>query len=145
MAKTYLVDSSFLIAVARKNHEFHDPCYAFARHHSDAEWVVPPVALFEFHSAMSRRNKVENTAGEPFRELHWPNVRYYDPDQPFARRVWELDLFNKFEHLGGTDLMYACIAKVEAIPLVTRDSNFLLYSDEIVIVNPVTGFNTRET
>ena len=46
--------------------------------------------------------------------------------------------------LGGTDLMYACIAKVESIPLVTRDSNFLLYGDEIVIVNPVTGLNTRE-
>jgi predicted nucleic acid-binding protein len=144
MKKTYLVDSTYLIAVARKNHEFHDPCYAFAKTHADAEWVIPPVAVFEFQAAQSRRNKVENVHEESFRELRWPNARYYEVDQRFAQRVWEQDLFNKFEHLGGTDLLYACIAKVESIPLVTRDSNFLLYSDEIVIINPVTGFNTRE-
>jgi predicted nucleic acid-binding protein len=140
MKKTYLIDG-FITAVARKNHEFHDPCYAFARHHADAEWVIPPMALFEFHSAQSRRNKIENVHDEHFRELHWPNVRYYEITQLFAHKAWDLDLYNKFENLGGTDLIYACIAKVEAIPLVTRDSDFLLYSDEIVIVNPITGLN----
>jgi len=144
MSKTYLVDASFMVAVARKTHEFHEPCYNFARQHADAVWVIPPMAMFEFHSSLSRRNKAENVADEGFRELQWPNARYYDIDQQLARKSWELDLFNRFANLGGSDLIYACIAVVESIPLVTRDSDFLLYSDAIVIVNPVTGLNTRE-
>lgn len=144
MKKTYLVDAGFMVAVARRNHEFHEPCYNFARHHGDAVWVIPPMALFEFHASQSRRNKIENTHDEQFHTLNWPHARYYDIDQQFARKAWELDLFNRFENLGGSDLIYACIARVEGIPLVTRDSDFLLYSDEIVIVNPVTGLNTRD-
>jgi len=144
MSKTYLVDAGFMVAVARKNHEFHEPCYHFARLHADAVWVIPPMAVFEFHSSLSRRNKVENVHDEGFRELHWPKARLYEIDQQLAQKAWELDLFNRFENLGGVDLIYACIAKVESIPLVTRDSDFLLYADDIVIVNPVTGLNTRE-
>ena len=47
-----------------------------------------------------------------------------------------MDLPNLFEHLKGADLVYACVAKVEKIPLVTCDEHFEQYSAEIEVVNP---------
>ena len=47
-----------------------------------------------------------------------------------------MDLANLFEHLKGADLIYASVAKVEGIPLVTCDGDFEQYSAEIDVVNP---------
>ena len=54
----------------------------------------------------------------------------------FLKRVWDLDLYNIFLSLKGADLLYACIAKVEEIPLVTHDGDFDQYEGTIQIIRP---------
>ena len=46
-------------------------------------------------------------------------------------KVRELELYDRFSCLKGADLLYACIARVEDNLLVTHDSDFDPYSDEL--------------
>jgi hypothetical protein len=51
-------------------------------------------------------------------------------------KVYDLGLYDKFSTLRGADLLYACIARVENIPLVTHDSDFSPYSKELELIKP---------
>lgn len=54
----------------------------------------------------------------------------------FLWRVSEQNLYDLFLNLKGADLVYACIAKSESIPLVTHDKQFNQYSKELQLINP---------
>lgn len=47
-----------------------------------------------------------------------------------------------FSRLRGGDLLYACIAYVEGIPLVTHDQDFDRYSDKLRLINPPNIYGT---
>jgi len=64
------------------------------------------------------------------------NTELYHVTGEFLARVWELGLYDRFSGLRGADLLYACIALVEGIPLVTHDADFDLYSDQIRLIKP---------
>ena len=52
-------------------------------------------------------------------------------------QVAEMDFAESFRALKGCEIfVYACVAKVEKIPLVTCDEHFEQYSAEIEVVNP---------
>jgi hypothetical protein len=64
------------------------------------------------------------------------NTELYQVTKKFLAKVHELGLYDKFSALRGADLLYACIARVENIPLVTHDSDFDPYSKELTLIKP---------
>lgn len=68
--------------------------------------------------------------------LSYENSELYNVSQEFLLKVYELNLYDKFSTLKGADLLYACIAKVENIPLVTHDNDFEPYSGEVTLIRP---------
>lgn len=137
----YALDASVLASIVNSNDAEHLPCYSFFRnlHDNDAAtWVVPGLIFFEFQATQSRRYKRRRPDARIFRHapLFMTNTELYHVTGEFLARVWELGLYDRFSGLRGADLLYACIALVEGIPLVTHDADFDLYSDQIRLIKP---------
>jgi predicted nucleic acid-binding protein len=129
-----LVDSSFLISAIRTCDQNHWACYSYLCNHEDSIWVVPTIAYFEYQAAQSRLKREGKGA---YRELYIPNLEVYDISVKLIRQAVELDLPNRFEKLRDPDLIYACIAKIEGIPLVMCDGDFDQYANEFTVINPL--------
>jgi predicted nucleic acid-binding protein len=128
-----VVDASFLISAIRSCDDNHQQCLQFFHDHEDVTWIIPTLAYFEYQAAQSRLKREGKKA---YRELYIPDFKVYELTHNFIRQVAEMDLPNLFERLKGSDLVYACVAKVEKIPLVTCDGDFEQYSAEIEVLNP---------
>lgn len=114
--KRLLVDASFLISAIRSCDTNHVACYSFFRNHEDdTKWIVPTIAYFEYQAAQSRLRREGKRA---YRDLYIPNVEVLEISTDLMRKTAELDLANIFDNLRGADLIYACIAKTEGIPIV---------------------------
>jgi predicted nucleic acid-binding protein len=124
MPERLLVDACFLTSLIRSTDANHDRATAFYHQHLGATWVVATLAYFEFQAAQSR-------SGHTYREMYVSNLEVFELTLEFARRCAQQQVFNKFLKLRGADLVYACIAKVEGIPLVTFDKAFDFYRGEI--------------
>ena len=141
MRKRYALDASVLASIVNSDDVEHFSCYSFFRNHDDndeAYWVVPGLIFFEFQATQSKRDRTR-LPGEPvFRNapLHYENAELYHVTKKFLAKVYELDLYERFSRLRGADLLYACIACVEGIPLVTHDSDFDPYSKELTLIKP---------
>lgn len=137
----YALDASVLASIVNSDDAEHYSCYSFFRNlHDDdkALWVVPGLIFFEFQAAQSRRYR-ERRSGKPvYRNapLFYTNTELYHVTKKFLIKVSELELYDKFSHLKGADLLYACIARVEGIPLVTHDGGFDRYKGEIELIKP---------
>lgn len=68
--------------------------------------------------------------------LYYENTELYHVTKKFLAKVYNLGLYDKFSTLRGADLLYACIARVENIPLVTHDSDFDPYRKELTLIKP---------
>src|SRR5262249_35214890 len=99
----------------------------------------------EFQAVQSRRYRDRKLKGPVFRHapLFIENCELYQVTGSFLARVWELGLYDIFSQLKGADLLYACIAKVEGIPLVTHDAGFDKYKSELTIINPRELYRSR--
>jgi predicted nucleic acid-binding protein len=134
MKKRYVLDASVLASIVNSDDSEHFSCYSFFRNLHDedaATWVVPGLIFFEFQATQSRRNREKRkSSSDPHRlaPLFETNCELYNVTPPFLKKVWDMGLYDKFSGLKGADLLYACIAKVEAIPLVTHDGHFDRYS-----------------
>jgi hypothetical protein len=71
------------------------------------------------------------------------DTELYHVTGEFLATVWELGLYDRFSTLKGADLLYACIALVENILLVTHDSDFDRYSDQISLIKPRELYGTE--
>jgi predicted nucleic acid-binding protein len=100
--------------------------------------VVPGLIFFELQAVRARRkrDKVEDRPPYGRIPLYMENSELYEVTPAFLKRVWALDLYNVFLSLKGADLLCACIAKVENIPLVTHDKDFDQYESTIQIIRP---------
>ena len=127
------MDASFLVSVIRSCDVNHFVCYNYFKNNENSIWVVPTIAYFEYQAAQSRLRREGKKA---FRELFIPNLEVYELSLSVIRKTAELDLANIFDKLRGADLIYACIAKIEEIPLVTCDTQFDYYSNVIKVINP---------
>lgn len=141
MKRRFALDASVLTSIVNSDDVFHQPCYQFFRKLNDADaaiWVIPGLIMFEYQAAQSRRYRELHPGKKVFRfaPLYVDKCELYDVSVEFLWKVDELGLYDLFNHLKGADLVYACIAKVEAIPLVTHDKQFLQYGAEIEIINP---------
>jgi hypothetical protein len=68
--------------------------------------------------------------------LYYENTELYEVTKEFLAKVYKLSLYDVFSTLRGADLLYACIARVENIPLVTHDSDFDPYNNELTLIRP---------
>ncbi len=141
MRERYVLDASVLGAVMNLDDPAHHECYWYFRSHFDAgtaTWVVPGLIFFELQAMRSRRNRERIDIRPPFHSvpLYLENTQLYEITPTFLQRVEELDLYRTFDFLRGADLLYACIARVEDLPLVTRDGHFDRCRDVIQLIDP---------
>ena len=141
MQKRYALDASVLASIVNSDDAEHFSCYSFFRDLNDddkALWVVPGLIVFEFQAAQSRRYRKLHPDRSVFRQapLFYENSEIYQVTKRFLKKVYKLNLYDVFSHLRGADLLYACIARVENIPLVTHDSDFDPYSKELTLIKP---------
>lgn len=139
--KRYALDANVLASIVDSRDAEHFSCYSFFRnlHDEDAAiWVVPGLIFFEFQATQSKKAKKRGKSSSPYRHapLFETNTELYHVTESFLAKVWDLELYNKFGHLKGADLLYACIAKVENIPLVTHDADFDKCQGEITLIKP---------
>ena len=99
---------------------------------------MPGLIFFEFQASQSRRYKERRSDAAVFRHapLFITNTELYHVTEQFLAKVWQLGLYERFSNLKGADLLYACMAHVEDIPLVTHDADFDRYSDELRLIKP---------
>ena len=141
VSQRYALDASVLASIVNSDDAEHFACYSFFRNLHDedaATWVVPGLIFFEFQATQSRRYKERRPDTSVFRDapLFMTNTELHHVTGEFLARVWQLGLYDRFSSLKGADLLYACIAFVEDIPLVTHDSDFDRYSDQIRLIKP---------
>src|SRR6266496_2430667 len=114
MRQRYVLDASVLASIVNSDDAEHFSCCSFFRNLHDGDkalWVVPGLILFEFETTQSRRYR-ELRPGRPvFRNapLFYTNTKLYHVTKKFLIKVSELELYDKFNHLRGADLLYACI------------------------------------
>lgn len=147
--KRYVLDASVLVAIVNSDHDQHFSCYSFFRNINDNEsvrWVVPGLIFFEFQATQSRLHRKRRSDQKVFRNapLYYENTDIYHVTKNFLIKVNKLDLYNKFNLLRGQDLLYACIAHVEGIPLVTHDSDFDPYRDDLTLIKPKDLYGTGD-
>jgi predicted nucleic acid-binding protein len=141
MKQRLALDASVLTSIVNSDDVHHIPCYSyFVKHHEadTAQWVIPGLIIFEYQATQSRRYR-ERRPGKPvfrFAPLYVDKCQLYHITQKFLHTVDELKLYDLFNHLKGADLLYACIAKVEDIPLVTHDKQFNQYRNDLRLINP---------
>jgi predicted nucleic acid-binding protein len=117
----------FLTSVIRTADVHYNIANQFYKRNSDAVWVIPTLAYFEFQAAQSR-------SGRRYRYVYINALEVFELTLDFTRRCREKQLFERFLKLRGADLVYACIAKVEGIALVTFDQDFDDYAGDIEII-----------
>jgi len=131
--KRYVLDSSVLVSAINSNDVNHVSCYSFIKNEETASWVIPYIAYFEFQATQSRLRKEGKRA---IREIYLGNAEKYELNEIFIKQCSEMDLFNKLDSLRGADLIFACVAAVEGIPLVTKDEGFRKVEHEISVIYP---------
>ncbi|MFC1749452.1 type II toxin-antitoxin system VapC family toxin [Pseudomonadota bacterium] len=141
MKQRYILDACVLASIVNSDDAEHFSCYSFFKNLHDedkAVWVVPGLIFFEFQATQSRRYRELRPDHEVYRSapLFKTNTELYQVGEEFLNKVWDFGLYNKFSHLRGADLLYACIAYVEKLPLVTHDGHFDRYKGEIEIIKP---------
>lgn len=141
MKQRYVLDASILASIVNSDDVEHSSCYSFFRNlHDDdtAIWVVPSLVFFEYQATQSRRYREKGREDDVYRHapLYVTNCELYEASRSFLLKVDKMGLYDLFSSLKGADLLYACIAKVENLPLVTHDRHFEKYAQEIELIKP---------
>jgi predicted nucleic acid-binding protein len=141
MRRRYVLDASMMASVLNMDDPNHQESYWFFKNLHDADaatWVVPGLIFFELQATRARRFREKRDALPVYGRipLYFDNCEIYEVTPTFLQKVWDLDLYRKFDSLKGADLLYACIAHVEHIPLVTQDRDFDRHTNLIEIVRP---------
>jgi len=141
MRKRYALDANVLASIVNSDDAEHFSCHSFFKSLNDddkALWIVPGLIFFEFQATQSRRYRTRRPGQPVFRRspLHYENTKLHHATKKFLIKVHDLNLYEKFSLLRGTDLLYACIAHVENIPLVTHDSDFDPYENDLTLIRP---------
>jgi predicted nucleic acid-binding protein len=130
----YLIDASVMLGFANTKDTHHKNCEKFIDEHTSELFYFPMHTLFEVESGRARRiraNSYDFELGE--RKFH--NVKIIPIDWNIFEQSVELKLFELFDKLRGMDLIYACIAKIKNLTLVTCDHKFDLYTEKLNVLN----------
>lgn len=120
-----VVDASVMIALLNKSDKFHAKALDFFRRVSDEEevqLVIPTHTLFEVNVKIRGiKNDKRWDSIEPFIAK---GPEFYPITTQFLEKIQQEAAFDWLSKLGSQDAIYAAIAFIEKIPLVTFDSDF---------------------
>ena len=126
----YLIDACVLLAIANKQDVHHKSCVHFVEGCDGKNLYFPVHSLFEIQSGRLRRQRAGTYYGV-HRVLK--DVKFIDISKKIYDTSQKSGLFRRFSKLRGSDLIYACIAKIRKLTLVTCDDDFDAYRNEINI------------
>ena len=132
----FVLDASIILGFLNTKDEHHDRCLAFLkeidnrhRRGEAVQGVVPMHAWIEVNISIRRKKRDKTWKGVyPF-DLIGPEL--YRLDSSFLQRIQEKGLYDKFDKLKSSDAIYAMVAYLEGIPLVTIDNDFEKVQDII--------------
>ena len=137
--KRFVVDANIIIGFLNTKDEHHDRCLAFLKEvdnrHRKGEGVqavVPMQAWIEVNISIRRKKRDKAWKGVPPFDLIGPEL--YRLDSSFLQRIQDKGLYDKFDKLKSSDAIYAMIAYLEGIPLVTVDRDFEKVQDIIDVI-----------
>ena len=133
MTNNYLIDNSALFGWANTKDRYHSVCKRFFEEHQDDELLFPIHSLFEFQASRSRKIKGGDFQGLPG-NYRLKNKKFIDINRKLYDECQRRGIFEKFKELKGADLLYACIAHIGKYTLVTCDSDFDAYRDDISLM-----------
>lgn len=130
-----LVDASVLVAAFNKSDSNHNKALFFLKNIDSKKRVILPAhTLFEMMAAINRRRNSQSYLGFEKGELELPFDTIHITQQ-VADRCRDAELFELFRTLRGGDLIYACIAKLYSLTLVTLDNkDFAPYQNELKLI-----------
>lgn len=131
--KEYLIDTSVSHAWINRKDVHHDGCKKFIEENKENRFHFPMHGYFELYASIERRRKGRNFLG-PENDISLKGTIGHDIDAKFFKKCKEHKLFNLFKELKGSDLIYACFAKLKNLPLVTCDSDFDVYTGKIQVI-----------
>lgn len=129
----YLIDNSAFHGYANTKDLHHDVCKKFFEDHQGEKLFFPIHTLFEFHASRARKMKGNAFEGLPG-NFTFKNQQFIDINIKLFDDCQKQNLFEKFKELKGADLLYACIAYIGKFTLVTCDSDFDVYKNDINIL-----------
>lgn len=129
----YLIDASVLHGWVNTKDTHHGICRKFFKKHEEEHLYFSIHSLFEVHAACSRRTRDRSFTGLRGKyTLH--DQRFIDVDRNFYDECQRLKLFEEFANLKGSDLIYACHARIGGFTIVTCDQDFDQYNDKIDVL-----------
>jgi len=129
----YLIDNSVLHGLANTKDQHHNVCKEFFEKYANDELFFPIHSLFEFQASRARRMKGNDFEGLPG-NYRLKNKKFVDINRKLYDYCQKNKLFEKFKELKGADLLYACISYMGCYTLVTCDSDFDVYKNDITIM-----------
>jgi len=129
----FLIDASVFHGYANTKDKHHSICKNFFDAHENETLYFSIHSLFEVQASRSRRIIGRDFLGLPGnRKLR--NHKFIDINRKFYDECQRIKLFDVFKSLKGSDLIYACLAKIGGFTLVTCDKDFDPYRNEISIL-----------
>lgn len=128
-----LIDNSVMHAFANVKDSHHNICKKFFEEHQNEKLYFSVHSFFEFKASRARRIK-----GKVFEGMSG-NFQIKDGvilsiTRELLDLCQEKKFFEKFQNLKGGDLLYACMAKAGDFTLVTCDTDFNEYKNEVDII-----------
>jgi predicted nucleic acid-binding protein len=119
-------DASALIALVTIGDRFHQAAYLLWEENRDAVSIFPAIAWFELQAAQNFRaaRRAEGRSiqvGSRNLYILDDKNRVLPIDTDFVQRCNSARLYERFAHLKGCDLIYACAAALEGATVVTFD------------------------
>lgn len=131
--KEYLIDANVIHAWINKKDIHHNGCKKFVEENMENKFHFPMHGYFKMYASIERRRKGKDFLG-PENDTSLKNTISHNIDEKFFGKCKECKLFNLFQGLKGSDLIYACFAKLKNLPLVTCDSDFDAYIKKIRVI-----------
>ena len=135
----FVVDANIILGFLNTKDEHHDRCLAFLkeidnRHRKGdrVQGVVPIHSMVEVNINVRRKKRDKAWKGVPPFHLIGPEL--YPLDSSFVQQIQEKGLYDKFDKLKSADAIYAMVAYLEGIPLVTIDRDFEKIRDIIDVI-----------
>ena len=129
----YLIDASVIHGLANTKDRHHSVCKEFFEENANEQFHFSVHSFFEVHAARLRRIRGRDFVGLPG-QFKLRNQILHILDNNFYKECKRRDLFSVFDGLKGSDLIYACLAKIRGLTLVTCDEDFNPYADEIGVL-----------
>lgn len=135
----YIIDASVFVAILNKNEPKHQACMDFLlnlhlRYTSkkDVQAFQPIHSLIE--ATISHQRRKRGGKVEPIDPMNIKGLKLYSIDEDFLRKVEHQNLYDIFNVLRSSDAIYAMIAYLEDMTLVTLDSDFEKVSEKIRVI-----------